>query len=126
MMEKRTKKWVTYYAPGSFTSDAWTVELFGGPDPADISWPDNAYAFTLHEREDVHDDDRVYQGEAVQVGPTYYHPDSKVETLEQAKTNPAATPILISNMECNRWAAVVWTRWGNWPQPMSETIEVLQ
>ena len=40
---------------------------------------------------------------------------------------PRATPILISNMECNDWKQIIWTRWGNWPQPFDPaTAEVLR
>lgn len=37
--------------------------------------------------------------------------------LEEVKANPKCGPALISNMKCNGWNRVVWTRWGNWPQP---------
>jgi hypothetical protein len=30
-------------------------------------------------------------------------------------------------MECNGWKQMVWTRWGNWPQPFEpERMEVLK
>jgi hypothetical protein len=48
----------------------------------------------------------------------YYHPDSKVLTEAEiaAKGDPRDS-ILLSNMRCNKWPSVIYSRWGNWPQP---------
>lgn len=122
---KRTRHFATFMAPGLIVGNQWDMEL-ASEDPQKVHWPDDAYAFTLHRREDVTVDGAEYQGKREQVGPIYYHPDSVVQTLEEAKANPKATPVLISNMECNDWGSVVWTRWGNWPQPFDPAeIQVL-
>ena len=115
-MQKELKRFVTFMAPGAFVGECWTQDVESA-DPMAVEWPDNAYAFTMHEREDVVDGETRYTGTAAQVGPMYYHPDSKVETLEEVLRNPKRGPALVSNMKCNGWDSVIWTRWGNWPQP---------
>lgn len=115
-MRKETVVYVTFLSPGSIVAAQWTKDV-ESLDPYAVDWPDRAYAFTMHTREDVVDGDTRYKGTPTRVGPVYYHPDSKVETLEEVRINPNAGSILISNMECNRWDRVVWSRWGNWPQP---------
>jgi hypothetical protein len=115
-IDRITVRFVRFYAPGSFVAEDWTVPV-DTLDPLAIKWPDNAYAFTLHERVDVADGPERFTGEAKQIGPMYYHPDSKVETQAEVALNPKATGILLSNMRCNRWDQIIWSRWGNWPQP---------
>ena len=114
-MEKRTVYFATFWRPGSFFGESWTRDL-SSLDPNAVEWPDEAYAFSLHKRQDVVDGDEVFRGKAKQVGGLYYHPDSAVETLAQAKKNPKATKTLIQNMEGNKWTHIAWTRWGTWPQ----------
>lgn len=116
-MKRERKYWCQFYAPGSFVANDWSVDLPRETRPESIKWPDNAYAFKLWRREDIIDGTERFQGKAEQVGPMYYHPDSAVQTLAQVRKNPHATLMLIRNMERNGWSAVVWTRWGNWPQP---------
>lgn len=128
-MRKVTKYFAVFVTPGAFFADNWHEEITEAAtkDPASIAWPDNAYAFTIDERIDVEDlDGTTYTGKVRQLGPTYYHPDSKVESYAQVLENPAATNILRTNMRSNNWAHIVWTRWGNWPQPYDPaTITVL-
>ena len=114
-MRKVTKYFVRFWRPGLLVGEDWE-NYVGSLDPAEIEWPKDAYAFTLHEREDVVDGDQTFKGTSRQVGPTYYHPDSRVETLEEVKRNPKASRILVQNMECNGWTAIIWSRWDNWPQ----------
>lgn len=120
-MQKVKKYWARFYAPGSFVANEWDIESSSKIEPSSVEWPENAYAMTLHERTDMIDGDDTFTGQAEQIGPMYYHPDSVVETLDEAKRNPNATSILISNMECNRWESIVWSRWGNWPQPFDSS-----
>lgn len=115
-MKKEIKRWVMFLAPGAFVAEYWSRDI-EHLDPARIEWPDNAYAFELYEREDMVDGETRYKGEPKQIGQTYYHPSSKIETLEQVRANPNKGSCLVSNMECNNWDRVIWTRWGNWPQP---------
>ena len=120
-MEKKISYWITFWAPGSFTANAWSKDCDVLPSPDEVEIPDNAYAFTLHKREDAIDGEKTYKGECEQVGPMYYHPNSQVTTLEETKKHRNTSDMLISNMKCNKWDAVIWTRWGNWPQPYEES-----
>lgn len=115
-MNKRIVHFVIFEAPGAFVAESFKREV-AGPDPLAVEWPENAYAFRLFRREDVIDGDDTYTGKSQQIGKTYYHPDSKVETLAKVRANPKASPTLISNMVGNGWEQIVWSRWGNWPQP---------
>jgi hypothetical protein len=125
-MNKETVYYARFWSPGSFVAEDWTKPI-STPDPRKVEWPDRAYAFSIHKREDVVDGDKRYKGKPEQIGPLYYHPDSKVESLAEVRKNRKATDILISNMECNGWKQMVWTRWGNWPQPFEpERMEVLK
>jgi hypothetical protein len=125
-MNKQTVHYVTFWSPGSFVAEEWTVPV-DSPDPRKVAWPDNAYAFRMFKREDVIDGDKTYQGKPERIGKIYYHPDSSVQSLDEARTNPRATRILISNMEGNGWQQVIWTRWGTWPQPFEPAdMEVLR
>lgn len=120
-MEKRTVFYAEFLSQGLIVANSWHVPLVN-PDPHAVKWPDNAYAFRIYQREDVVDGETVYTGTAHPRGALYFHPDSVVETLDQVKANPKATPILISNMECNNWHAVVWCRSGGWPQPFDQDV----
>src|SRR5262245_52935342 len=125
-MHKHTVHYVIFEAPGSYVSESFKREV-AGPDPHAVVWPGHAYAFRLYRREDVTDGDDTYTGVPQQIGKTYYHPHSTVQTYEEAQRNPKATPILLGNMRRNGWNRIVWTRWGTWPQPFDPaTTEVLQ
>ena len=125
-MDRITSRYVRFLAPGSFFAEEWSrpVETL---DPRAVAWPDNAYAFSLHERVDVHDGPDVFIGKSRQIGPLYYHPDSKVVTLEEvAARNDLGDRILLDNMRINKWPSVIYSRWGNWPQPFdAEKMAVL-
>ena len=124
-MKKIVRYYVKYWSPGSFVGESWTKDI-QNPDPLSIEWPDNAYAFSLHRQEDVIDGDSTYSGKPEQIGPLYYHPESKIETLEEVKKNRASSKILIDNMEINKWNKIIWSRWNNWPQPYEpEKMEVI-
>lgn len=115
-MDKRTVFYVRFWSPGSFVAEEWDRPA-DSADPRKVAWPDNAYAFRLFKREDVIDGDKTYQGKPEQVGPIYYHPDSVIQSLDEVRANPKASRILVSNMECNGWEQMIWTRWVTWPQP---------
>lgn len=123
-MNKETVFYARFVAPGSFMANDWTSPATSA-DPAKVAWPENAYAFTLHKREDVVDGATRYEGKPEQIGPTYYHPDSFIQSLDEARTNPKATPILLDNMRINGWAQIIWTRWGNWPQPFDASTTAI-
>lgn len=115
-MEKRTTHYVVFWSPGSFVVNDWTVPV-DSPDPRRVQWPDNAYAFRMFKREDVIDGGKTYEGKPEQLGPVYYHPDSAIQSFDEARNNPNASRILLDNMRINGWKQIIWTRWGNWPQP---------
>lgn len=108
-MHKVTKYFARFFSPGTFVADDWRVEV-PSPNPEAIAWPTRAYCFQVVKREDIVDDGAVFTGKEERVGPTYYHPDSKVEHLAQVKLR-ADCHILARNMECNDWPFVVWSRW---------------
>lgn len=119
-MRKHTKHWITFYAPGLFVGKGWEKKCKKNIRPQDVEWPNNAYAFTLHKRIDVIEGTDRFKGEPSQIGPTYYHPDSRIETLDEVKRNPNATKILISNMESLHWSHIIWLRGGeDRPQPFN-------
>lgn len=121
-MQKRTRYYAHFLAPGSFVAENWTVEV-ASADPRAVHWPDNAYAFTLHSQDEIVYEGVTYRADRKQIGKTYYHPDSKVESLEQVRKNPNATRILLANMEGNGWSHIVWSRWDNWPQDFDPATE---
>jgi hypothetical protein len=123
-MKRQTVRVAQFWSPGVIVAEAWSKEV-ASLDPYAVEWPDSAYAFTLHEREDVVEGETRYTGKGHQVGPIYYHPDSKIESLEEVERNPKASAILVSNMRCNNWSHVVWTRWGNWPQPFDAKLHAV-
>lgn len=116
-MDRVTVRYVRFLSPGSFVANDWTMPV-DSADPRAVKWPENAYAFTLHERVDVMDGPDTFKGEAKQIGPVYYHPDSRI--LTQAEIAAKGAPrdrVLLCNMRCNEWPSVIYSRWGNWPQP---------
>ncbi len=115
-MKKETVYYVEFWAPGCFVGESWTVDV-NDSDPENVEWPDEAYAFCMYKREDVIDGKKKFKGDSKQIGPMYYHPDSKIENLEEVSRNPKATSTLIGNMKSNKWSHLIWSRWGNWPQP---------
>lgn len=115
-MEKKTRRFVEFFSPGSFFGDSWSEET-ATMDPYHIEWPDNAYMFAFYEQDVVIDGDETFYGERRKVSPNYYHPDSVVESLPEVERNPHSTDMLIRNMKTNAFPCIVWSRWGNWPQP---------
>lgn len=115
-MKKDIVHYVEFFSPGAFFGESWTVDI-KDIDPKGIKWPANAYAFQIYEREDVVEGKKRYEGTPIKVGPMYYHPNSKVESLDEVRRNPKASKTLISNMKSNEWSHIIWSRWGNWPQP---------
>ena len=126
-MKKQTKYWIRFYTPGILFAETWDINCDSEPNPKEIEFPDSAYAFTIHKRTDIIDRGNIYKGKARQIGNMYYHPDSKVEDLKEVEQNPNATDTLIRNIKNNGWDRIIWTRWGNWPQPFDPTkITILE
>lgn len=124
-MQSRTMCFVRFFSPGSFLADNWTVEV-ADLDPLKVVWPERAYAFTMHTREDILRGGEVFKGEVRQVGPMYYHPDSRsVSREEVAARNDPRDRILLRNMGINGWPSVIFSRWGNWPQPYRPGEDVI-
>jgi hypothetical protein len=127
-MRKKIKYWIEFWRTGSFVGESWNVYVTEKPNKKKIKFPDSAYSCRFFQRTDVIVDGKTYEGKAEQIGKWYYHPDSKVMTLEEIKAlNNPNDRILISNMECNGWISVIYTRWGNWPQPFAPiNMEILK
>lgn len=124
-MKKEIKYFASFLSPGLLVGKSFEREIKTN-NPNEVEWPERAYAFTIEEREDVVDGTTRYKGEPKQLGPTYYHPDSRVETLEEVTHNPNQGAQLVNNMRCNGWSHIIWTRWDNWPQPYSaDQIKIL-
>lgn len=127
-MRTSTEFIVVYFYAGTICANT-SEKLFNSREEiTSAEWPNGVYAYKLYQQDIVQDTDtgKLYRGDRTEVdGKIHYHPDSKVETLEQVRSNPKATEILISNMECNGWDSIVWTRYGNWPQPVDdETMRI--
>jgi hypothetical protein len=123
IMKKITVLFVQFFYQGLMFAETSTQDV-ENLDPYSVVWPDHAYAFTMHRREDVIDGKSVYTGVSYQIGGTYYHHDSKVETLDEVRKRPDCK-ILIQNMESNGWDLVVWNRFGGFPQPFGDRDVVL-
>ncbi len=118
-MHKVEIHFIEFLSPGSFVSESRMQECVGVPKPDEVVFPNNAYAFRLHSRTDVVDGVDRYRGDTNQIGPTYYHPMSVVRNLADVQAMGPSFRILASNMECNKWPEVVFSRWGNYAQPYS-------
>ena len=115
-----------FFRPGSFVGETWETPV-DSLSPDDVEWPKEAYAFQLRKSSCVIVDGVQYKSDTTNVGPMYYHPDSKVMTLAEIEArNDPNDRILLSNMRMNNWPAVVLTRWGNWPQPTGNDIKILK
>lgn len=119
--KRRTKHWVTFYSPGSIVSNHWDRAYDKPVVASEVEWPKEAYAFSIHRRNDIIEEGTVYRSKALQVGRTYYHPDSRIESLDDVRFLSPKNKVLINNMESNKWSHVIWSRWGNWPQPFDAT-----
>ncbi len=123
-MHKTTQHWVEFLSPGFITGETREIKI-DHSDASAVKWPQDAYAFRLYRQPIIDDGVEVYRAEKRQIGPLWYHPDSKIETLDQVKKRPGES-ILINNMEGNNWPQIIWTRWGNWPQPYDpETTKIM-
>lgn len=118
-MKKIQRSFFRFYSPGLFAADSWDQEISAALRPDQVVWPERAYCFVHYVRTDVEADGTTYKGEMERVGPVYYHPDSAVRTLEDIQMTEGNS-ILVQNMKTNGWNKVVFTRWGNWPQPFEE------
>ena len=124
------KWWVEFFSPGLIVAETSCRDCKVNTKPEEVKWPRSGYAFVLKEREDIVYDGKTYEGAVKQVGPMYYHPDSTIETLEQVRSkrdsDNTLDRILLLNMESNKWDKIIWTRWGNWPQPYdSKQMKIL-
>lgn len=119
-----TKHYVEFFYSGIITADT-SCRPSDHRDPARVSLPDGAYAFHFFDREETELDGETLRGERKNVSPTYY-PGGTVKTLAEIEAlHDPRDRILLSNMRGNDWPAVVYTRFGNWPQPYREGREVV-
>lgn len=114
-------KWIVeFFTPGSFCSDTWEKEYDKEIKPESVKWPDNAYAFCVYRQDCVENNGKKFYAKREQIGKMYYHPDSQITNIEQTTKHSNATSTLINNMKRNGWDNMIWTRWGNWPQPYNK------
>jgi hypothetical protein len=118
-VQKKTRYWLKWMATGSFATNESIESVDALPHVQDLIWPDRAYAVQAYQRTDIVDGEgNEYKGKEQDVGPLWYHPDSFIRSLEDVRSrNDPDDKILISNMENNQWSHVIYSRWGNWPQP---------
>lgn len=118
----RTRRYVEFLYAGSFTADYRTEEV-GHADPALIEVPDGAYAFRFFDIREIDDGGTVLRSDRLNKSMTFY-PDGVLATVEQAREMPNSQ-ILVSNMEGNGWPAVVFSRYGNFPQPFNPAKDLI-
>jgi len=124
-MKIEIKRWVKHWTPGIIVGESVNVSI-KHTNPHEIIWPKDSYAFEIYEREDIIMGGKKFKGKPQRIGKLFYHPDSKIETIKQVMKNPNTGPCLVSNMKTNKWNRIIWTRWGNWPQPYNEKeMEIL-
>ncbi len=105
-----------FYTPGAFVADSWDVPIQSA-DPLSIRWPENAHSFEIIEKHTIKDKDGFeLHGEKGVDGKMYYHPDSTIKTAKEILDREGES-ILYRNMDANGWQSVIFSRWGNWPQP---------
>lgn len=123
-MIKNTKYWAEFYHVGFFFAgrSSQAVEF---PNCELIKkWPDSAYCYRFYKQDEIIEGNKVFKGEVEQVGLTYYHPESQVKNLEQVKKDPN-NQILASNMKSNGWKYVIFSRFGNFPQPFDPNKDMI-
>jgi hypothetical protein len=123
-----TRRWLRFLSPGSFVANERDVDVEATFDPATsrVDWPQSAYAFDVFEQQSVVVGGKEFKSAAVRVGKQYWHHDSRIYAVEDLEAMKAASPILLSNCRCNGWKHVIFSRFGNWPQPYeSKDIELL-
>ncbi|MCK9476568.1 MAG: hypothetical protein M0R46_11645 [Candidatus Muirbacterium halophilum] len=111
------KKKVTYYSPGTFVAEMTQREI-RGKDKEEIIRNATIEGQKIIERYNATPYGFRIEGESI----TYYLPHTRIELLKEIKDrNDPKDRILISNMECNNWNAVVVTTEG-WKttQPLDE------
>jgi len=118
--KKSTEFIIVYFYAGAFCANHSEIKFNNLEDFNPDNWPDGSYAYEIYKQDKIkelstgevflHDRDKFD-------GKIHYHPDSKIETLDQVRNNPKASEILARNMECNGWESIIWTRYCNWPQP---------
>ena len=118
----RIRRYVEFLYAGSFTADCRAEEV-GHADPALIDVPDGAYAFRFFDVQEIEDEGTVLRSDRLNKSMTFY-PDGVLTTVEQAREMPNSR-ILVSNMEGNGWPAVVFSRYGNFPQPFNPAKDAI-
>lgn len=127
-MRKRTQWYVEYLYRGTvFGESSWSTPQDAPIVPENVEWTSGSYAFRICERTDGIDDDGMeYRGRVSKSG-EFWHPDSKVTTFDNLRAiNDPQDRILLDNMAANKWGAVIWTRFGDWPRPYNgDTMTIL-
>ena len=108
-MKKILKHFVVFMYRGSFVSETEEKEI---KSREEISLPLHAYCYYFFDREDVVDGKEIFVGKKINETGCFY-PNGELYTLAKVKKEMPQEHILISNMECNKWDAVVKSRKGN-------------
>lgn len=105
------KHYVEFLTPGLIVSNS-SVEEIAERDPNKVELSDGCFGFRFFDRTEVVVDGETLTGSRKNVSGWYYKGEKM--TLDQVKAvnNIGEYNILISNMECNHWDAVVKTDFG--------------
>lgn len=125
-MSEITKTYrLCFMHPGLFVGETSRVDCGESePDLTTIEWPESAYAVQVEVTHFAAVNGETYTRN--ETGKLYYHPDSKIATVDEVRARRPNETTLIANMECNKWDRVIWTRHDRWPQPFDpERMEIL-
>jgi len=114
-----------FFYVASVVAHVSRVPVPSSPEPESVQFPNGSYAFRIMHRKTVSIDEERLKTDWKNTGPIYYHPDSVLKTRDEIEHIPG-NETLLSNMKCSNWPAVVYTRYGNWPQPFDpERVVIL-
>lgn len=126
-MKKTKETYLEFMYPGVITAE-YSQKKVEGREPKKLEWPDGAYAAQYFDIYTIEDEGHVYKTRRENLSPLYYKPDAKVMTVEDVEREMPNEKILISNMKCNKWDKVVFSRFGDrysWPQVFSKDCVIL-
>lgn len=122
MTTSTTRRFVEFMYAGSFTADYSSKEV-DHADPAQVSVPKGAYAFRFYDIREIVEGGVTLKSGRLNQSKTFY-PGGSLKTLAEVRLMPDSR-ILVSNMECNGWPAVVFNRFGSWPQPFDPNRDAI-
>lgn len=115
------KTYVVFKLPGAFVAEQEVRRVDDRSFPTDI--PRSCFGFYFYDvYETIGPMGEAVRGQPQNVSGMFYFGEEF--SLERVKREFPELKILISNMECNGWDRVVYTRVGNW-QPIEADDRVL-